>query len=254
LVPLVQLFNQRYRKDLKPDVAITSLDDENFHLTDLNSLDETQLIELDKNYHQALMAWVQDADPGCTSCPSLAYFRDKVRRFGVNFATHDTSGKDSHISFRYDGDDEWHAGVILHIFSHTRESNSSDTTQTFAVVGAYEPLLSSDAKNDPYRMIPTASGRLFYNRMEPHKYLIPFTNIISHIGTVVQRPSDFHISKEIILAIPLSKVSLTCGFTHIRDSSFFLFDLRFESYKCTFDSPTSEALSIMTSDAFKFVL
>ncbi|RXW12826.1 hypothetical protein EST38_g13028 [Candolleomyces aberdarensis] len=206
LLPLVEQFNKRFDKNLQPNVALASLDDDHFQLTDLNSWDESQMTELQPHYHDALKTWIEKADPDSTDCPSRVYFRTKIRRFAVDFKTYDISRKDSHVSFQLDFGGGWHAGVILQLFSHTQKSNGSSTTQTFAIVAAYKHLPSKQEDRDLYMKHSGIAGRLFYNKIEPDKYLIPFTYINCHIATHISTPSHFQIHDDCLLAIPLNKV------------------------------------------------
>ncbi|KAF5328988.1 hypothetical protein D9611_013480 [Ephemerocybe angulata] len=117
------------------------------------------------------------------------------------FSTLEHHRNNSQVSFQMP--EGWVPGTILNLFSHTRVSDGVEITQTFAIISPYEELTVQDTQNDHYRRYPIVAGRLVYNRHQRARYLVPFSDVISHLVTEVQDIQG--IDRKCLLVLPLDR-------------------------------------------------
>ncbi|KAJ3506586.1 hypothetical protein NLJ89_g6792 [Agrocybe chaxingu] len=89
----------------------------------------------------------------------------------------------ANILFQKPGTDELAVGVIDFLFLHTRVHGLDERRmEAFAVVLEYELLSAQDSLVDPFISFPHVGGYLRYDRLRQLAILIPFKNIVAHVG------------------------------------------------------------------------
>lgn len=152
--------------------------------------------------YEALHAWLEQNDPGCTDIPRKAKFHQVLHRHGRKFTTLGKHRNDSHVIYKPDPKDhQWRAAVLVNIFSfQRRRATGRHVTQAFAIVAPYTELDQADERQDPYRPHEIACGRLCYNELDGTSHIVPFANIVSHFASQVQMVGG--ITKECLLVQP----------------------------------------------------
>ena len=144
-----------------------------------------------------------------TSRPGI-HLGIKHNRFGqgrVTFSRFCHIRQDSYVAVGQKIPENWHAGRIREIFSHTHcglMTEMAGHTETYFVVERFKELSKADASLDPYRKQAFVGGRLFYDAFEDDLELVPLGDILCHIAyTPVGIPS---IKSRCIHALPLDRV------------------------------------------------
>lgn len=100
------------------------------------------------------------------------------------------------IAFGKGVPDNWHAGCVQQILSHSGE--------TFLLVEKFEDLSPADRVYDHHRAFPFVGGRIYYQNTCQDLVLVHWKDVISHIAFTPEVASS--IKKPHFLAIPLDRV------------------------------------------------
>ncbi|OSD02717.1 hypothetical protein PYCCODRAFT_1444830 [Trametes coccinea BRFM310] len=121
---------------------------------------------------------------GCPHISPLAQFVSKVNHGNVVYGTCAHNIRNSFICFR-----------------------DTSSAEAFLIVDWYEPLTSSDLPKDPYRRFPLLETKLYYNRFQACKSVIPVSDVETHFAALAYDSSD--IGADCIVVHSLDRVCAT---------------------------------------------
>jgi hypothetical protein len=211
LRPLVENFLRVFRSDSRGTFLGDALAfDEQFRKMDEQTTwKPNDLSTLPDDTYLLLRRWISSHDRSMAQEPisDAAYMRTQVKNLDETLHTYSTSPTDSRIVYSASGahaaDEEWSAGQIAAIFSHTRrQPTGRSVTQTFLLVNEYAPLRSTDSSQDHYRAFPHFGGCLFYDRFKSKQVLICLEDVKSRFVFTPQQVSGI----KYMHALPLVKV------------------------------------------------
>ena len=153
---------------------------------------DSDLRPLFEDDHRLLQEWLSvhasDYDVSKGARP-YAYPRRSVSWHGEVFAVQSTSPPNSSIIFRTN--DEFAAGVIQRIFSHTRTTTDKvKITQTFFIIGKYAGLTGECPFANAYDAFPDAGVRCVSTSIIPNAILLSRSDIVCHFASVVLHQSE----------------------------------------------------------------
>jgi hypothetical protein len=212
LYTLLPVFHKAYGKAMGISVDDILPRDENICQLKVPQKPDGQLPH--STYH-LLARWISSNDDRMLHQPihNCVHFRTSIKRLDQLFKPQESSHGDSGIIFRT-GDaqlpcshlDNWSAGYICAIFSHTRTTSAGlSVTQTFAVVNEMQQLSQHDSAYDHFREFPIAGGRLFYAAPKHQPVLVCVDDILCHCACTPLDIPTIHTT--CLHVLPLDKVS-----------------------------------------------
>ncbi|KAI9459243.1 hypothetical protein BJY52DRAFT_1223234 [Lactarius psammicola] len=119
---------------------------------------------------------------------------------GTIFSPSTFSIRDSYVAIGKGVPDDWHAGKIKQIFTHSVLRPS----EVYFVIQRFKELSPQEASRDPYRRYPLVGGRLYHPELEEELKIVTSQEIVAHFAYTPLEEGDFGFP--CFHALPLDKV------------------------------------------------
>jgi hypothetical protein len=108
---------------------------------------------------------------------------------------------DSYVAIGKGVPEDWHAGKIKQIFTHSVPQQS----EVYFVIERFKELSPQAASHDPYRQYPLVGGRLYHPELEEELEVVSSEEIVAHFAYTPLEEEDFGFP--CFHALPLDKVT-----------------------------------------------
>jgi len=144
-----------------------------------------------------------------TATQARAMQYNKFSHRGTIFSPSTFSIRDSYVAVGKGVPEDWHAGKIKQIFTHSVLQPS----EVYFVIQRFKELSPQAASCDPYRRYPLVGGRLYHPELEEELKIVTSQEIVAHFAYTPLGEEDFGFP--CFHALPLDKVPPSSSSCHM---------------------------------------